>query len=478
MRRVVPVIVAVLAAILFTARPTYDPDLFWHLAQGREVWLGHLVHTNQFSATAAACPQAYTSWAFEALLAAASSALGMDGVQLLQCVLIACACLMLFAAARVRHSTSAALAVLVISLCVLEPRAMPRPYLISWIGLGACAWCLEHWQRQRRVVHAVGLLCVIAVWANFHSEAVFGAALVGLYSVCAWWQHRASGAESRPYLWIAVAAVAVTLVTPYGIGMWRYLIENALVPQALRIAELQPPTPSTYPAFFAYLAVLAALLLSRPSSLQVSDVAITLVFAALGLRYIRFTPLIVFVAAPIMAARIEDWIARGWDRRAVLVTAAAVCVATLPASPIRMARAWRLGQNAVAPPDVFSSRAIAFSRATGLSGPVFTSMNLGGYVMWALPDARVFQDSRLQAYPPQHFTSILNASESPALWRTLVKDVDWAMVSLARPNELSGVGKFAPDEWAPVFRDRAVEILVRRSGRYAEIARTLELPGA
>ena len=473
MRRLAPFAIALAAAAIFTARPTYDPDLFWHLVQGAEVWAGHIVRTNVFSATAAAYPQQYTSWAFEALLNGGVRVGGLAAVQALQGLLIAVACLVLYASARVRHSATAAVAVLLLSLFVLEPRAMPRPYLVSWIGLGACAYCVERWRcagTGRAPMGALPVVALMAVWANCHSEAVFGAGLIGLFGVCEWLR---PSVLTRPMAARVVACgalgVVATAATPYGIGMWRYLAENAFVSQGLRIAELQPPSAPSYPAFFAYLAVLVALLVAQPKRLQLWEVTVVVVFAALGLRYIRFTPMIVFAAAPLMASRIEALIARGWDRRAVLVTVAAVMVISAPASPMRMARAWRLGTAAVAPPDVFSPGAIEFARAHQLSGPVFTSMNLGGYVAWMLPEARVFQDSRLQAYPPPHFAAIIDASASPERWRALVSGLDWAMVSLARPNELSGVGQFAPDAWASVFRDRAVEILVRRNGRYAAL---------
>lgn len=194
--------------------------------------------------------------------------------------------------------------------------------------------------------------------------------------------------------------------------MWRCLIENTLVPQSLRIAELQSPRSATYPAFFAYLIVLVVLLASQPRRLRLWEVAATAVFAWLGLRYIRFMPLLVFATAPIVAARIDSLIARGFDWRAVAVTTVAVVAMTAPASPQRMWQAWRVGESAVAPPEIFSPGAIAFARANSLNGPLFNSMNLGGYIAWHLPQARVFQDSRLQAYPPAHFAGILRAAET------------------------------------------------------------------
>ena len=460
--RLAPIAISLGAAILFSARAIYDPDLFWHLAQGRDVLAGHIVRANLFSATASAYPQHYTSWGFEAALAFVAGHTGLAGIEVVQGVLVAAALLMLYASARVRYSVVASTAVLLLSLFVIEPRAMPRPYLVSLIGLAACAFAMERWLRDR-VINPVPIAIVMLLWANLHSEAVLGAAFIGMVGVCEFaWPSQLTRAMSARIVGAGALCLLVTLATPYGVGMWRYLVENAFVPQVLRIAELQPPTPQTYPAFFAWLAILAAVLLSQPKRLWMWEGAVVLVFAALGLRYIRFTPLVVFATAPILASRIDALIARGWDRRAVITTVVAIMAVTMPASPLRMARAWRVGADAMAPPDIFSTDAILFARAHGLSGPVFNSMNLGGYLSWMLPEARVFQDSRLQAYPAEHFTAILDAAQSPERWRQLVRGVDWAIVSLARPNELSGVGKFTDAEWASVFRDRAVEIYVRR----------------
>jgi hypothetical protein len=462
---------AVVAAVLFTFRATYDPDLFWHLAQGREVLAGRLVHTNLLSATATDLPQHYTSWGFEAALAVVAGPAGDASwirVQLFQCVLIAAALLMLYASARVRSSRSAALAVLALSLFVIEPRVMPRPYLASWIGLAACAYWIERclaWPlpRMLRPADILPLLGVTLVWTNLHSEVVFGVAFVGMIGLTEFlYPATVSRRRAAQIALVAAFAVVMTTGSPYGAGLWRYLAENARVPGVLRIAELQPPTPETYPAFFAYLAVLVALLVAFPRRLRPWEVVVTLAFAALGLRYIRLMPMLVFATAPIVASRIDALTARGWDRRAVAATVMAVVVVTAPASPARMLRAWRVGATAMVPPELYSADAIAFARARGLRGPLFNSMNLGGYIAWAMPEARVFQDSRLQAYPAEHFARILDASASPEKWRALVTPVNWAMVSLARPNELSGVGKFSPDEWTSVFRDRAVEVLVRK----------------
>jgi hypothetical protein len=260
------------------------------------------------------------------------------------------------------------------------------------------------------------------------------------------------------------------LVNPYGWGLFRYLYENASVPQILGIAELQPAYLPVYRAFFAYVGAAILILLSLPRRFTVWEAATLLVFAALGARYLRLTPLVFLSTAPMLASRLTSWSARGLDGRAVLAVALASAVFVSRVPLTTMIRG--VGVGGAHPGVMFPERALAFARAEGLSGPVFNSHNLGGWLAWTMyPGVRVFQDSRLQAYPPEHFRAILDASRSQPAWDSLVSGVDWAILSLPRPNALSGAGRFLPDGWATVYEDDAVEILVRRIGRFADLAR-------
>jgi hypothetical protein len=98
---------------------------------------------------------------------------------------------------------------------------------------------------------------------------------------------------------------------------------------------------------------------------------------------------------------------------------------------------------------------------------MFNSMNLGGYLDWKL-GGRTFVDSRLQAAPRSLFVALTEASADDGKWNELVKDVNLAVVSIARPNDISGVGKFNQPEWISVFKDPAVQIFIRRHSRTPE----------
>lgn len=459
------------AAALISFRSTYEPDLWWHLAQGREAAAGHLVRTNLFSFAYRDYPQPYTSWLFDLVAYALWTRTGAAGVQTLQALLLAGTLGAMAAACRVRASTASAIAVCVFGWMILEPRALPRPHLVSFLGLAVCVWLIERARARRSWTPLGWAPLTIAIWSNFHVECVFGVAVLGLFALGEWLRPRdLSRRDAAIALAIAAASLLATAVNPYGFGLLRYLFENTFVPQALKIAELQPASLPNYRGFFAWAILGAVLMAVRRRQVALGDVAMFALFGAIGFRYLRLTPLLFLVSAPLVARCVDDLRAFGVPRR-ILAAAALVAVLLLPRVPvIALARNVQVGGDALEPPGLFSAPAMQFARDRGLAGPAFTSMNLGGYVAWHLyPSAFVSLDSRLQAYPPEYFRIVLNAWRDPAAWAELTKDVDWGVLSIPRDNELSGVGRFNAGDWGTAYRDTAIEIVVRRKGRFGSL---------
>lgn len=461
---------AVAAAVVLSFRGIYEPDLWWHLAQGREAAAGRLVHTNVFNFIYPDFPQPYTPWLFDLGGYLAWRAGGSLGIQIAQASLLTLTFALAYVACRQRASRSAALTVLILGFFVIEPRAIPRPHLVSFAGVAACALLIERARTLRSATPLAWSIPIVALWSNLHVECVFGVLLIGIFAIAEIVRPSAlPRREARRAVLVAAGCLAATLVNPYGWGLGRYLYENWHVPQVLSIAELQAPYLPNYRAFFAYLAVTTVLMLAQWRSIALWELAVAAVFAALGVKFLRFTPLLFLATAPMLAGRVERLLARGVDGRAVLATALAASL-MISRQPIRALTRLHAGTRAVAPPVFFSPALPAFARSAGLRGPVFNSMNLGGYLAWELyPDTRIFQDGRLQAVPPEHFLAIMRASRSQAEWRALAAGVDWAVISLPRPNQLSGAGKFPVAEWATVFWDEAVEVLVRRAGRFGAL---------
>ncbi len=76
-----------------------------------------------------------------------------------------------------------------------------------------------------RVLGTIALL--FTAWINLHGGVILGMGVVGMWAtVAAVLSWRESG--SVPWLWLLVPVVAAlaTLVNPYGIDLWRFLLET------------------------------------------------------------------------------------------------------------------------------------------------------------------------------------------------------------------------------------------------------------
>ena len=392
---------------------------------------------------------------------------------MLQAVFITLTLVTLFAACRIRAPAWSAAAILAIGLFVIEPRAIPRPHLFSFAAFAACTLLIETAAARRSAAPLWWAVALLGLWSNLHVECVFGVVLLFAFAASEWiWPRRLPRAEAGRALAVATAAASATLLNPYGWGLWQYLYENLSVQGVVAIAELLPPSLPGYRAFYAYVALTAVLLIADRRGFALSDAVVFGVFAAFGLMHLRETPLVLCVTAPLAAQRLAGLTGRGLDYRAILATSLCAALALSRIPPPVLLRGIATGADAVEPPQFFSKGAIEFARRTGLSGPVFTSVNLGGYVAWKMyPAARIFQDTRFQAYPPDHFRTTVAASRSQDEWNRLVAGVDWAMVSVPRPNQLSGAGRFPVSEWRSVYQDDAIEIVVRRAGNFGGVGR-------
>ena len=472
--RIAALLAVLLAAAVLSLRPAYEPDLWWHLAQGREDASGSIVRSNLFSFTSPEYRQTYTPWLFDLGVYEAWRIAGGTGVQALQAIALAVTLGLIALAARIRAPAAAVTAAIVIGFFAIEPRAIPRPHLVSMAGIAFMVLLIERARARGTAAPLMWAVPAVAVWSNLHSECVTGVGLIGLFGLV---ELIRPATLSRPQairaVGVAALAAAALLANPYGWGVLQYVFENAGVPAMLNIAELARPHWPGYRGFFVFLAVAAVLLVSQPRRLTLWDTAVFAGAAALGLRFIRFTPIVVLVAAPMVASRLHTLLLRGVEPRALVATAIAVAVVASPVRVSHLVTDMRVGSAALEPEAIFSPAAMAFAREQHLDGRVFNSNNLGGHVAWHLyPSARVFQDSRLQAYPPSHFAAILDAAESQGRWDAIVSGVDWAVLSTPRPNALSGAGRFPQAAWATVFWDEALEVLVRRSGAHASLAAT------
>ena len=252
--RVACALAATAAAALISFRATYEPDLWWHMAHGREVAGGHFVRTNLFSFTYPDYRQRYTTWLFDFGSYMLWTHVSPAALQAVQAILIASTLCAVAAACRVRSSVATTTAACIFGWLIIEPRALPRPHVASFLGLALCVWMIERARQSRSAKPLWWAPLLIAIWANLHVECVFGVALVGIFGIAECLRPSSlPRREAGVVVCISAVSLLATAANPYGFGLLRYLYENAFVPQVVNIAELLPPYLPAYRTFFVWI---------------------------------------------------------------------------------------------------------------------------------------------------------------------------------------------------------------------------------
>jgi hypothetical protein len=466
-------------------RPLSDPDTFWHLAVGRYIDdQGALPRQNLWSFTAPQHPFAATSWLFGWCIFKLWVFGDYAAVQALVAGLTSLTfCLVLWLALRRGAGLFAAFGATALALVTSAPRLTPRPHMVSYVGLAALAHLLfgaRSGRRQRGIFLVPPLICV---WANFHAGAIFGVALVGLYAAAEIWTALRSEEGPRPVARRrAVAALVLLgasglafLCNPAGTGLGGYAWEHLThIDQVVALQEFMVPPPSRYPGFYLTLAAVLALGVAHRSRVDPFDVLVCVAFGVLGFKALRVVPKALILATPVLASwfecRVETLRAKGvnpWFLRAS-------GVAWLSLTPLL--GLWSPGQvvarmGAGLDDAAISEPAAKWIEANRIEGRVFTGFDLGGFVIWRLPDSRVFLDPRLLAYPRELFLELEKVEGDPAAFDRVLEahGAEWAFVS-ERKLRLSGYGMFLPLKWALVYWDGAARVYLRRHvARFASV---------
>lgn len=448
----------------------YSGDFHWHVVQGEQTLREHrIAATDSFSHTYAGRPFANTAWLGDVLLALAFRA-GYPGVYVLRSLALL-ALVLLLAREGKRAGLSVASAALLAALPLVHAplQRYLRPELFALVCLAALLHLLgEHERRPRRAL-LVGALALVLLWANLHASVSLGLLAFGCYAG----ERGLRCLLARPrdlraaLVWAAwpVAALLLACVSPQGLAG----------PLAFRIMRrswiaLTPdwqPLPA-WPPLLAAVA-LATLVLVVAAGRRVSwwRLVVALVLAYFAARYRRGIVPALIAAVPLQASCLvvvrERLAARGAARRGTIVGGAvglglALWAALVVLVDARLAREVGIGVD----PGAYPEAACAWARATpALSGEMLNSGPLGSFLMWCLPEHRVFHDQRTWSlYDESFFLAYLEAARDPERLEALVErhHVGWAFTQY--DTLATTIGR-RPELWRLVYFDDQAQVWVR-----------------
>ena len=392
---------------VFSCHSWFGPDVFYHLAWGRDL-------INSFSfvprhATLIAQPiPANPYWLFQGLLYLGYAHAGMMVTSGLFAVTWALTARAWWRSTRLGAVPTWGPWLATGALLAVQTRFEQRPEVFSYLAL---AWVIARvgpldFTRPLPRAGLARLLLVQIAWTNVHGFFALGPLVLATRMVSALVtdaRARSGGAIGRG-LGVLALMTGATLITPFGFNTWRAVAGYAGFRGRLNdlIQELAPPSFSlTVPplaAFWISLGLTAALVVRAVIKRRdLYAVILALAGGYLALSAVRNLPLFFVMTGPLWA-QLAEWApmrkARG--RKVSLTLNAVACVGLM------IAFVTGDYQNATGQLSTFGVRlepasypraAARYLNERGFAGRVFNDSYDGGYLEFELPAATITGDS-------------------------------------------------------------------------------------
>lgn len=411
----------VLAIVLADSVQRADTDLWGHVRFGQIMLsTGRLIRHDIFSYSAPGSLWINHEWLTQVIMAWCYNGLGVVGLKIFKFVCASAIVLLLTAGlAETGAALDIQLAVLFSTSLAIPGWIEFRPQLADYICLAAILAMLGRNVRGRRA-HLWLVLPIMVLWANLHAGFIVGVGALGLYAGVVGAQELWDG--RRPTRGInlgllTLAALAVTLINPYGIGEWYIVLHKVRNPLTMRFTvEFQSffwqlkhgQTEFTLAGIIPYIfqvGLMAALVLGfvvTPRRDDLPLVAIALLMSVGGLYVIRNMPLAAIACAAPVAYHLDLAMTRLRRRRSDSSRGRA-------AVPVQIAALAGAG-FLIVQHGIFSPRlpayekvpagAVEFMNRHHLHGNILCQYVWGVYVIWhEAPRSKVFFDSFELRYP-------------------------------------------------------------------------------
>jgi hypothetical protein len=453
--------IPVLAAI----RPVADWDIWWHLRTGQ--WIvehGRVTTTDPFSTYGANQPWLAYSWLFEVLLFGLYQWLGLGGIIVYRAVMsLALVAAFQRLASRVEPRFLVSSVLAAIAGIAVSPLLSERPWLFTILFSTFTLQVILDLRDGRRSWIFWTLPLIYLLWANIHIQFVYGFLLLGLAGLAPILD-RAPAPYYKRLVGLSLACVLATLVNPYHIRIYGVVIEYALqsVPYQF-VEELLPPSFKTrWDWILLALLLLTAFTLGRKKSVASFEVLLFVAGAFLWCRMRRDLWMVILSALVILpslvpaSAKLESSIA---PRRGDAIRATAlVLLLALLLGVLRGLTPARLEQEEA---RVYPARAVEALRTSGETGPLYNHFNLGGYLIWKIPDLRVSMDGRTNLHGDERMLRSFNTWAGQKGWED-DPELAEARVVFADPSSVLASLLRRDPHFRVLHEDEQAIVLVRR----------------
>lgn len=375
-----------------------DPDFGWHIRLGQLILSEGVPATDPFSYSMPSYPVVGHEWLTDILLTWLLPIIGYIGLAGIF-TFIAFGALVLQWKAAAREQRLFVFIPFFLSLTTLVFFFGIRPQVVSWFFFSLIFFVVRDLEYFRR--WQWGLPVVFLVWVNLHGGFPIG--IMTLLSAFIYWIYK-----GKYSIFIAsvvfLLCVGATLMTPYGWRNW-WEVWMTMTDSSLRwtIQEWKPAIFTTIFSFWVYFAFSVFLVIRYIRKFTFLDIFLYFGFLVAAFSSVRHIPLWSIATISITtqglfflhqeAAKIKY----GSVRLIKALKGFFIILCLIGALELSMGMPIVFGNEKEAD-TVYPDKAISCLRLHLPKGQVFSSYNWGGYLIWKLPEKKVFIDGRMPSW--------------------------------------------------------------------------------
>lgn len=451
-----------------------DPDLWWHAKNGQNILATHhWPSTDPYSFSVAGIPWLSYEWLGDVLLGTAARIGGLQGLDLMLLLLGSAIVVALYAYTALRCGNSKAGFVTATALYLLAtPSFSLRPQMLGYVFIILTLIALEQF-RQGKQRNLWLLPPLFLIWINTHGSWIIGLGIIFVFLASGLFEFRIGSIEARRWtasqrtrLEIAfLGCVAAIPFTPYGtqLAAYPFTVASSLPINLANVLEWQS-MPFNLPLGKVFLVLVLGFFVTQMLlrfNCRLDDLALFLFGTVMACLHVRFVLLFVPFCAALLASVFARWIP-AYDRKKDRYSLNLLLMATVMFALVRYFPS-ELDLQAIVTKR-FPVRAVEYTRSHDVPGPMYNTYGSGGYLIWALPERKVFIDGRGDLYEiGGAFSDYLQvATLKPAAFAVL-RSYGIQSCLLDRHEPLATVLAALPD-WRQAYADELSAIFVRRDG--------------
>jgi len=447
--------------IIMAVRTPGDPDMGWHLQNGNYILQHlHLPPGDIYSWTMPGYPWVPHEWASDVMMAAIYHFSGLTGLVIFFTIIIG---LLLWVTSRIyRTNWFIQIMVAATTLFIAWSVIGARPQMFTLLGTALVLWILFRWREQPNSKLIWWLLPIFWIWANLHGGFLTGGIVAAIFVVGECLRHLLLG-RHRPskdlvplLSWQAIRQLIIiggisfiaTFLTP---NLWRSyqelyqtLSDTKILSQIAEWLRVTLSQPSSYNAGILGL-WLVGLMWFNKWKFDTTKLILALVVLGFALTAWRHLPLFAIAAAPLLAEQLtlllSGWKMTEWPWAWCALLLLIVTGFDANRQYLSVVPTLNDFDRYAAQLDLPRQAALLYLKQHPPSR-MFNEYNWGGYLIWQLPEVKVFIDGRMAIWETNNlkifddFQSILSLDSREASFYLDKWQVNTIFIRANRPLDL------------------------------------------